>query len=64
MACKSLEHYTKDCPCLKEVQQYVNECPNQPIVLTNPFPAKQQEVIAKTPTPPPGGNPRNLPQGT
>lgn len=42
MVCDSLEHYTKDCPRLTEVQQHIKERPNQPSVLTNPFPAQQK----------------------
>ena len=64
MVCDTLDHYTKYFPCLKEVQQYVKEHPNQPIVLTNPFPAQQKHVIAQNTAPLPGGNPGNLPQGT
>ena len=63
MVCDSLEHYTKAFPCLQEVQQYVKDCPNQPKVLTNPFPAQQQQVLAQNHAPPPGGNPGNLLQG-
>ena len=63
MVCDSLDHYTKDYPCLKEVQQHVKERPKKPTVLSNPFPTQQQQVIAQNPTPPLGGDPRNLPQG-
>lgn len=61
MVCDSLDHYTKDFPRLKEVQQYVKERPNQPTILTNPFLAQQQQVVTQNLTPPPRGNPRNLP---
>ena len=64
MVCDSLEHYTKYFPKLKEVQQYVKEHPNQPTLLTNPFPAQQQQVITQNPAPPPRGNLGNVPQGT
>ena len=63
MVCCELDHFTKDCPQLKEVQQYVNDCPNQAVVLTNPFPPQQKQAIAKNPAPPPGGNVGHQPQG-
>ena len=41
----------------------MKECPNQPVVLTNPFPTQQKQVIAQNTPPPLGGNLGNLPQG-
>lgn len=56
MVCDTPDHYTKDFPFVKEVQQYVKERPNQLEVLTNPFPAQQQQTISKNLAPPLGGN--------
>lgn len=63
MVCDALDHYTKDYPWLKEVLQYVKECPNQPRILTNPFPTQQQQFIVQNLAPPRAANPGNLPSG-
>jgi hypothetical protein len=64
MVGNSLEQYTKYCPHLKEVQEYVKERPNQPTLLSNPFFAQQQQVVSQNLASPPGGNLGNLPKGT
>ena len=55
MVC-SEDHFTKYCPHLTKIQQYVKGHPLQPIFLTNTFPPQQQQMVAQTPTPPNGGN--------
>lgn len=39
---------TKDYSCLIEIKQYVKGLPPQPMVLTNPFPPQQQQMVSQT----------------
>lgn len=45
------DHFTKDCPCLVEVQQYVKGHAYQPTILTNPFHPQKQQMVATYPMP-------------
>jgi hypothetical protein len=64
LACKEEDHFTRDCPRLADVQKFVEQSKNPPpAMLTNPFPAQHQQLIAKVPAqqptqqnaPPPSG---------
>ena len=47
LACKE-DHFTKDCPCLIDVQKYVEQSKNPPLaMLTNPFPTQHQQLAAQ-----------------
>jgi hypothetical protein len=49
LACKE-DHFTKDCPHLADIQKYVEQSKNpKPVVLTNPFPAQHQQLVAQVP---------------
>ena len=46
LACKE-DHFTKECLHLADVQKYVEQSKNPtPAVLTNPFPAQHQQLVA------------------
>ena len=50
LACKEEDHFTRDCPRLADVQKFVEQSKNPPpAVLTNPFPAQQQQLVAQVP---------------
>ena len=62
LACKEEDHFTRDCPRLADVQKFVEQSKNPPpAVLTNPFPAQQQQLVAQVPAQqtaqPPSGAP-------
>ena len=49
LSCKE-DHFTRDCPCLMDIQKYVEQSKNPPpTILTNPFPAQQQQMVAQAP---------------
>jgi hypothetical protein len=45
----------KYCPHCEEVNKFLKGT-SQPVVLTDPFPPQQQQMVAQTPSPPQGGN--------
>jgi hypothetical protein len=49
------DHHTKDCPHHEEVTKFLKGT-SQPVVLTDPFPPQQQQMVAQTPSPLQGGN--------
>jgi hypothetical protein len=56
------DHYTQDFPCRDEVNQFMKGGP-QPVVLTNPFPPQQQQMVSQNPAPLQEGNAGHPPQG-
>ena len=49
LACKE-DHFTKDYLRLADVQKFVEQSKNPtPTVLTNPFPAQHQQLVAQVP---------------
>ena len=50
LACKE-DHFTRDCPCLVNVQKYVEQSKNPtPTMLMNPFPTQHQQMVSQVPT--------------
>jgi hypothetical protein len=54
MICEE-DHYTKYFPHCEEVAKFMKGT-SQPVVLTNPFPIQQQQMVAQNHVPPQGGN--------
>ena len=58
------DHFTKDCLHLAGIQKYVEQSKNPtPIVLTNPFPAQHQQLVAQVPTQQPATQSATAPLG-
>ena len=44
------DHFIRDCPRLVDIKKYVEQSKNPlPAMLTNPFPAQQQQMVAQVP---------------
>jgi ribosomal protein L44E len=64
LACKE-DHFTKDCPCLTDVQKFMEQSKNPtPDVLTNPFPTQHQQMVAQVPAQQPVTQSMTAPSGT
>ena len=51
LAYKEEDHFTRDCPHLADVQNFLEQSKNPPpAMLTNPFPTQHQQLVAQVPT--------------
>ena len=50
LACKEEDHFTRDYPYLVDIQKFVEQSKNPTLaMLTNPFPAQHQQLVAQVP---------------